>query len=100
LAEVHGAGVHLSYKMDMAAYDRVMTKIGVNLCAKLFGPDFVRRPEFKPTKDYARTGVGHVLKVMPGNAHLIQDQLGSPLEHHHVFSLHEIKVPVAGSVGL
>ncbi|MEA3063901.1 MAG: hypothetical protein QOJ27_329 [Sphingomonadales bacterium] len=53
-------GIHFRQLMDAAAYDRVLTKIGINLCAHLFGPDAVRTAAFDAARDYARTGDGGV----------------------------------------
>ncbi|MFT3986831.1 hypothetical protein [Aestuariivirga sp.] len=61
--EIESEGVHLKLAMSIAVHDRVLTKIGINLAAYLFDPDFVRRPEFAETKSYALTGKGHVLKI-------------------------------------
>lgn len=72
-------GIHQQFVMDMAAYDRVLTKIGVNLCAKLFGPDFVRTSEFAKVKDYARTGKGGVYKHPPETSAAFSNLLGPPL---------------------
>lgn len=60
---VEDAGVHLKIPMSIAVHDRVLTKIGINLAAHLFGADFVRRPEFAAAKNYVRTGEGNILKI-------------------------------------
>ncbi|QQR34745.1 hypothetical protein JI749_10125 [Devosia oryziradicis] len=60
---VEDTGVHLKIPMSIKVHDRVLTKICINLAAHLFGADFVRRPEFKTAKRYARTGEGNILKI-------------------------------------
>ncbi|WP_312413778.1 hypothetical protein [Shinella sp.] len=60
---VEDAGVHLKISMSIEVHDRVLTKIGINLAAHLFGADFVRRPEFSAAKNYALTGEGNILKI-------------------------------------
>lgn len=80
-------GIHQRFAIDTAAYDRVLTKTGVNLCAKLFGPDFVRAPAFAQARDYARTGQGGVLKHPPGTAAQFANSLGSSLHERHVLAL-------------
>jgi hypothetical protein len=73
--------------MDMAAYDRVLTKTGINLCAKLFGPDFVRTSAFTQVRDYARTGKGGVYKHPPETFAQFSNLLGPPLRERHVLAL-------------
>jgi hypothetical protein len=33
--------------MDIAAYDRILMKVGLNLIANLFGLDLIRNPAFE-----------------------------------------------------
>lgn len=84
-------GVHQRMRYDPAAYDRVLTKIGVNLCAKLLGPEYVRQPEFDTAKHYARTGEGAVLKMRPDEAQRLE-VFKSPYPNHHILAL----LPCAG----
>ena len=70
---------------DIAAWHRVLTKTGVNLCAKILGVNLVRRREFSGAKDYARTGEGYVMMVPPEKAHRVSSMFGPLLRHHHVF---------------
>jgi hypothetical protein len=50
-------GIHQRYHFDMAAYDTVLTKIGLNLVAKLLGVPLIRNPAFDSAVTYARDGV-------------------------------------------
>jgi hypothetical protein len=84
-------GVHQRMRFDLTAYDRVLTKIGVNLCAKLLGPEYVRQPEFDTAKHYARTGEGAVLKIRPDEAQRFE-VFKSPYPNHHILAL----LPCAG----
>jgi hypothetical protein len=84
-------GVHQRLRYDLAAYDRVLTKIGVNLCAKLLGPEYVRQREFDTAKHYARTGEGAVLKMRPDEAQRFE-VFKSPYPNHHILAL----LPCAG----
>jgi hypothetical protein len=75
--------VHLRMAVDLAYYDRVFTKIGINLCASILGLDLVRDHAFDNAVDYARNGIGAAHK-----APAISDPiLGPPLPHTHVMVL-------------
>ncbi|MGO8844263.1 MAG: hypothetical protein ACLQFI_02735 [Methylocella sp.] len=82
-------GVHLGFNFDMAAYDRVLTKIGLNLVAKLLGVAFVRNVAFDSAVDYARNGVGGVYKVEPTAAASLESCLGPAIADRHVMGLFE-----------
>ncbi|MDR3489784.1 MAG: hypothetical protein P4M05_33460 [Bradyrhizobium sp.] len=98
--EVKGGQVRQSLNVDLTAWDRVRTKISINLCAKIFGLDLVRRPEFSSAKAYALTGKGHVLTVPSTKAHLIAPMFGPALDHHHVFIITASKAQDVKKTGL
>jgi hypothetical protein len=50
-------GIHQRFHFDIAAYDRVLTKIGLNLVAKLLGVPLIRNPAFDSAVAYVRDGV-------------------------------------------
>jgi hypothetical protein len=81
-ADAH-PGVHLRLGIDLAGYDRVYTKIGINLCASILGLDLVRNPAFDRAVDYARHGIGAVFKAPAMSEHV----LGPPLPDCHVMVL-------------
>jgi hypothetical protein len=84
-------GVHLRFAVDLAGYDRVLTKIGINLCAFILGLDLVRDPAFDRAVEYARSGIGAVYK-----APAVSDQLlGPPLPDCHSMAL----CPAPGATG-
>ena len=58
-------GIHQRYHFDIAAYDRVLTKIGLNLVAKLLGVPFIRNPAFDSAVAYTRDGVGASINIRP-----------------------------------
>ena len=76
-------GVHLRLGMNPETDDRVLTKIGLNLVAKLLGVGFVRDAVFDRAIDYARTGAGAVYKAPPTAA----DVLGPAITDRHVMAL-------------
>jgi len=75
--------VHLRLGIDLAGYDRIFTKIGINLCASILGLDLVRSPAFDRAVDYARDGIGAVFKAPAMSEHV----LGPPLPDCHVMVL-------------
>lgn len=83
--------VHLALQIRVDVHDRVMTKIGINLAAKLFGLDFVRRPEFARAKDYARTGRGHILKINADKHPSNQLMTAGYMPDIHIFCIAEAK---------
>jgi hypothetical protein len=80
-------GFHQNYVFDMAAYDRTLTKIGLNLVAKLLGLDLIRNPVFDASVAYARDGVGRVFKYSPENSVRFADTLGPALPDKHMLAL-------------
>ncbi|WP_165421765.1 HNH endonuclease [Rhizobium ruizarguesonis] len=84
-------GIHQQYNFSMAAHDRVLAKIGMNLCAKIFGADFVRQSEFNTVRDYVHSGSGHILKI-PIDKLPADDPFAEQLDHH-VFVLTSLPVP-------
>jgi len=89
--EIPANDVHLELEIRVDVHDRVMTKTGINLAAKLFGLDFVRRPEFARAKDYARTGRGHILKVNADKHPSNQLMTAGYLPNVHIFCIAEAK---------
>jgi hypothetical protein len=79
--------VHQRYQFDIAAYDRVLTKIGLNLVAKLLGLPLFRDPAFNSAVAYARDGIGGVYKYPPERAAKLANGLGPPLPNRHVLAL-------------
>jgi hypothetical protein len=80
-------GIHQRYQFDIVAYDRVLTKIGLNLVAKLLGEAFVRNAAFDSAVAYARDGVGAVYKYPPEHMVEFLKAFGPPLPERHVFAL-------------
>jgi hypothetical protein len=80
-------GFHQSYIFDMAAYDRTLTKIGLNLVAKLLGLDLIRNAAFDAAVAYARDGIGGVFKYSPENSVKFADALGSAIPETHMLPL-------------
>lgn len=76
--------IHFRQLMDAAAYNRVLTKIGVNLCAHLFGPDAVRTSAFDAARDYARKASGAVRR-WPRDVAKRYTERFPRLPHHHLF---------------
>jgi hypothetical protein len=80
--------IHLGLSADfLKPHDRFLVKTGINLCAYLFGADFVRDPAFDRARRYTRTGDGAVYKVPDERAAAFQHVFGPPFEHHHVLML-------------
>ncbi len=75
--------IHLNQVFDAAAYDRVLTKIGFNLCAYLFGANAVRGTAFDRARHYAHSGTGAVKKLPSATAER-QAKTYPPLAHHHL----------------
>ena len=78
---------HQRFNFDMAAYDRTLTKIGLNLVAKLLGLDLIRNPAFDAAVAYARDGVGGVYKHSPERSVEFANALGPALPERHTFTL-------------
>lgn len=76
-------GIHLRQTMDPVAYDRVLVKIGVNVCAHLFGDAAVRTPAFASARDYARYGTGSVVQLSIEEAKKFTEAF-PVLAHHHL----------------
>ena len=91
-------GIHQQFSFSMLVHDRVLAKIGMNLCAKIFGADFVRRPEFDPTREFVRTGQGRILKIPAVD--LPEGETSEEQLNHHVFVLTAIALPEEGLRGL
>ncbi len=90
-------GIHIRQSMDVAAYDRVLTKIGVNLCAHLFGIGAVRTSAFDAARNYARTGAGGVRRWPIELAKSHTDRFPR-LPNHHVMVV-MVNPPSAGQAG-
>ena len=61
--------IHLRLEADNKAHNRVLTKIGLNLVAKMLGEEFVREPEFDASVAFARDGTGSIrTSQVPSNA--------------------------------
>jgi hypothetical protein len=89
-------GIHQRYRFDIAAYDRVLTKIGLNLVAELLGVPLIRDPAFDSAVAYARDGVGGVYKYSPEHTVEFANSLGPPLADRHVFALMDGPAPNGG----
>lgn len=89
--------IHLRQIMDPAAYDRVLVKIGVNVCAHLFGDEAVRTPAFARARDYARYGTGSVVRLPIEEAKTITDAF-PVLAHRHLLFI-DAKAPSGGEPG-
>jgi hypothetical protein len=76
-------GFHQRYIFDMAVHDRVLTKIGLNLVAKLLGLDLIRKPAFDAAVSYAREGKGAVYKLPPESSATFADMLGPAIPDCH-----------------
>lgn len=79
--------VRQSFQMDMSAYGRTLVKIGLNLCAKLIEPNFVRAPAFDRARRFVLTGEGSSMPVSQDNIERIRGIFGPTLQNHHVFML-------------
>jgi hypothetical protein len=60
IEKVDEPDIHSRFAPDPKADRRVLTKIGVNLCALLLGAALVRHPAFDNAVEYARTGQGKI----------------------------------------
>lgn len=89
-------GFHQRYLIDMSVHDRVLTKIGLNLVAKLLGLDLIRKPAFDAAVAYAREGKGAVLKLPPEASAQFTEMLGPALPDRHNLALMPIPRPDAG----
>ncbi len=89
--------IHLRQVMDPVAYDRVLVKIGVNVCAHLFGDETVRTPAFARAREYARYGTGSVVQLSTEEAKTITDAF-PVLAHHHLLLI-DAKAPKGGEPG-
>jgi hypothetical protein len=89
-------GFHQRYTIDMSAHDRVLTKIGLNVVAKLFGLDLIRKSEFDGAVTYAREGVGGVYKLPPETSAQLTDMLGAPIPDRHNLALLPVPRPSGG----
>jgi len=90
-------GIHFRQTMDEDAYDRVLTKIGINLCAHLFGAEAVRAPAFDQAREFARTGSGRVRMLPVDQAKQLTDKFPRLPRHHLLVVL--IEPASAGQVG-
>jgi hypothetical protein len=81
------AHVHPQLSFDIKSYDRVLAKIGMNICAKLIGADFVRQSGFNRVRDYIRTGEGAIMKRPVTDNDQARSALGPQLKNHHVFMI-------------
>jgi hypothetical protein len=81
------ASFHQRYTFDLGAFDRVLTKIGINVVAKVLGVDVVRDAAFDDSVDYARDGTGGVRKYSAENSAKFADCLGPSISDRHVLAL-------------
>ena len=89
-------GFHQRYIMDMTVHDRVLTKIGLNLVAKLLGLDLIRKPAFDAAVAYAREGEGAVRKLPPESSVQLTEMLGPALPDRHNLALLPVPRPDGG----
>ncbi|MDR2856392.1 MAG: hypothetical protein LBV50_00905 [Novosphingobium sp.] len=89
--------IHLRQAIDPVAYNRVLVKIAVNVCAHLFGDEAVRTPAFARAREYARYGTGSVVQLPIEHAKRITATF-PPLPHHHLLLVYA-KAPSAGEPG-
>lgn len=80
-------GYHQRYAIDMAVYDRVFTKIGLNLVAKLLGLDLVRNDAFDSAMAHAREGIGGIYKLPREASGQFAKLFGPALADKHVLAL-------------
>src|SRR4051812_14737559 len=86
--------VRLDLPVDGEVDARVITKIGVNLCAFWYGADFVRQPAFKNAVDFVRyaTGLGPQL-IDTETWKCISEMLSQKREHEHALLLWPLPNP-------
>jgi len=89
-------GFHQRYIIDVSVHDRVLTKIGLNLVAKLLGLDLIRNPAFDAAVAYAREGIGGVYKLPPETSVQLTDMLGAALPDRHNLALLPLPRPNGG----
>lgn len=89
--------IHLNQVFDAKAYDRVLTKIGFNLCAHLFGANAVRGTAFDRARHYAHSGTGAV-KKWPSVVANEQANTYPLLAHHHLLIV-TASLPMDGEPG-
>ena len=77
----------------MSVHDRVLTKIGLNLVAKLLGLDLIRIPAFDAAVAYARAGNGAIYKLPPQASAEFTEMLGAPLPDRHNHGLLSVPRP-------
>jgi hypothetical protein len=87
---------HQRYIIDMSVHDRVLTKIGLNLVAKLLGLDLIRNPAFDAAVAYARAGNGAIYKLPPQASAEFTEMLGAPLPDRHNHGLLSVPRPNGG----
>ncbi|MBI1391037.1 MAG: hypothetical protein GC154_21635 [bacterium] len=97
MARTGEAHIHQSLTIDMDVHFRVLTKIGINVCAKLFGPDFVRAPAFSVAEDYARLGTGNIRRNFIGKMTPYGSMFGPSMPDHHVLAISTTKTPNGGT---
>lgn len=89
--------IHLRQAMDPVAYDRVLVKIAVNVCAHLFGDEAVRTSAFARAREYARYGKGSIVQLPVEDAKRVTATFPA-FPHHHLL-LVDVKAPSAGEPG-
>jgi hypothetical protein len=80
-------GFHQRHIFDMSVHDRVLTKIALNLVAKLLGLDLIRSSAFDAAVAYAREGKGAICKLPPKASAELTEMLGAPLSDRHNLAL-------------
>lgn len=90
---VAGGGVHQQINFDFSAYDRVLTKIGLNLVAFLLGQNFFRRIELDQAIAYARDCVGNIKKYPQAFSQKQANIFGRALPNRHLFALFQGEGP-------
>jgi hypothetical protein len=89
-------GFHQRFLIDMSVHDRVLTKIGLNLVAKLLGLDLIRNSAFDGAVTYAREGKGGVYKLPPETSAQFTGMLGAALPDRHNLALLRVPRPNGG----
>ena len=87
---------HQRYIVDMSIYDRVLTKIGLNLVAKLLGLELIRSSAFDTAVAYAREGIGRDLEAPARN--LSTDHVICSVRHSQIATILAL-LPVPRSNG-
>ena len=85
--------VQQRYAFNRRSYERVLTKIGLNLTAHLLGVDFARDSRFDSAVAFARFDTGYIYKYPPDKVAEIASTLGRPIINRHLFILAKVPMP-------